>query len=196
MGDQGYVDFIDMRLNDPMLQGNDGKPHRVDPGVDDCEVREVKMGTSGKGNSTLEVSFVVLTEGPMKGRSMRQSYPIMPDNEFARARMKTLVVDACGVPQDEQGRFAPQSLIGCRISGEVIPNAYKAQNAKSGLMEDREGTKLVDEHPVAQPAPQVVQPVTQPRQGVVARRAPAAAAQAAAPPATQPSGNGQGQVRR
>lgn len=195
MGDQGYVDFIDMRLNDPALSGNDGKPRRVDPGLYDFDIREIKMDTSQAGNPTLVVSFIVLTEGPMKGRSMRQSYPIIPDNDFARNRMKTLVVDACGVPMDDQGRFSPQSLIGCRISGEVLPNAYKAHNAKTGLMEDREGTKLVDERPIAQPAPQVVQPTSQPRQGVVARRAPAAA-QAAAPPATQQPGNGQGQVRR
>jgi hypothetical protein len=196
MTDQGYVDFIDMRLNDPVLQSNDGRPRRVDPGTYEFEVHEIKMDTSQKGNPMLVVDFFVQTEGPMKGRMMRQYYPIMPDNVFARERMKTLVVDACGVPQDGLGRFAPQSLIGCHIVGDVIPQSYKALNAK-GLPEDREGTKLVSERPVAQPAPTPqVQPTTQPRQGVVARRAPAAAAAAAAPPAAQPSGNGQGQIRR
>lgn len=144
--DGNYVDFIDMRLNDPELEAWDGRARRVDPGFYDFEVDESKIGQSRAGNPTLELTFRVITPGDMENRTMRQSYVIMPDNDGARARMKS-VIAALGAKTDDEGRFAASSLVGLRMSGEVAVRTYDAMDPRTGQPVQREGSNILGEAP-------------------------------------------------
>ena len=165
---QQFVDYIDMRLNDPELEGWDGRSSRIEPGFYDFEVIEAKMGQSGKGNPTLVLNYRVASEGEMNGRTMRMSYAILPDNDGARRRMKNLI-SALGAETDPEGRFSPASLVGLQMRGEVIPNKYDDVDSRTGLPVTKDGTKLVGEEPIQ--AQQVQQSMPQGRP--VAQRRPA-----------------------
>jgi hypothetical protein len=148
MADQNnqFVDFIDMRLNDPELEAWDGRARRVDPGFYDFEVEEAKIGQSRAGNPTLELTFRVITPGEMENRTMRQSYVIMPDNDGARARMKNLI-SALGASTDGEGRFAASNLVGLRMSGEVALRTYETLDTRTGNQVQRESSSIIGEAP-------------------------------------------------
>lgn len=146
MAEQNFVDFIDMRLNDPELEAWDGRGRRVDPGFYDFEVDEAKIGQSRAGNPTLELTFRVLSAGDMENRTMRRSYAIMPDNDGARSRMKNLI-SALGAQTDEDGRFSASGLVGCRMSGEVTLRSYEAMDPRTGQPVQRESSDIIGEAP-------------------------------------------------
>jgi hypothetical protein len=181
-----YNDLIDMGLND--VEGWDGKTTKVDPGEYIFEVEKVSVDQSKKGNPTLACNFRVISEGPMKGRPMRQSYALMTDNEFSRRRMKALV-QALGVQLGENGEFSAQSLIGCQMQAEVIMNEYMAVDPRSGQQVPRQSAKIVGEKPVegaAAPtasAPAAAPAGAAPKNAPIARRAAPATAPA---PVTAP----------
>jgi hypothetical protein len=162
-----FVDFIDMRLNDPELEGWDGRSNRVEPGFYDFEVVDATMGQSGKGNPTLVLSYRVISDGEMSGRGMRQSYAILPDNDGARRRMKNLI-SALGAETDQDGRFSPAGLVGLQMHAEVITNTYDDIDPRSGQPVTKESSKLVGEEPIAQQAAQPAVPQGRP----VAQRRP------------------------
>lgn len=147
MADQNqFVDFIDMRLNDPELEAWDGRARRVDPGFYDFEVDEAKIGQSRNGNPTLELTFRVITPGDMENRTMRRSYAIMPDNDGARSRMKNLIT-ALGAQTDGEGRFSASGLVGLRMSGEVTLRTYEAMDPRTGQPVQRETSDIIGEAP-------------------------------------------------
>lgn len=165
MADQNeFVDFIDMRLNDPELQSWDGRSQPLDLGMYIFQVDKSSVDKSRAGNPVLLLSLKVVSEGPMLGRVTRQSYVIDPNKDASRRRMKC-VIDALGAPQDADGRFSVQGLTGLQMRAEVIANSWTDHNDKGEPVE-RTGTKVCGEEPVAAAAPQ---PTTQPRP-VVARR--------------------------
>jgi hypothetical protein len=163
-----FVDFIDMRLNDPELEGWDGRSSRVEPGFYDFEVTDAQMGQSGKGNPTLVLTYRVISDGEMSGRTMRQSYAILPDNDGARRRMKNLI-DALGAERDAEGRFSPAGLVGLQMHAEVITNTYDDIDPRSGQPVTKESSKLVGEEAIM--AQQPVQPAV-PQGRPVAQRRP------------------------
>jgi len=167
MPENQFVDFIDMRLNDPELEGWDGRSSRVDPGFYDFEVTDAQMGQSGRGNPTLVLSYRVISEGPMNGRGQRMSYAILPDNDGARRRMKNLIT-ALGAETDPEGRFSLQGLIGLQMHAEVVTNTYDDIDPRSGQTVTKESSKIVGEEPIVQAAPQPSVPQGRP----VAQRRP------------------------
>jgi hypothetical protein len=172
-----FVDYIPMRLNDPNIQSWDGRSSRVDPGTYDFEIVKVAFDQSRRGNRTLVVSGAVITDGPMKGRNMRNSY-VISDDDFARRRMKA-VIEATGAVLDEQGGFAAESLVGLHFTADVITDTFDDIDPKTGQPVSREvnkwiGERMVEGEHVAAPTP------PQPR---AAAPAPAAAGRRPAPPA-------------
>jgi hypothetical protein len=176
MADQNnqFVDFIDMRLNDPELEAWDGRARRVDPGFYVFEVDEASINQSRAGNPTLALTFRVISEGPMENRTMRRSYAIMPDNDGARSRMKCLI-DSLQAPQDEEGRFSASSLVGLQMQGEVVLRTFDTVDSRTGQPVSRETSDIIGEGPVevqqaAVGQPAVGRPVGQPVGQPVARR--------------------------
>lgn len=146
------------------------------------------MGVSGKGNPTLRLTYRVISEGPMQGRTTRQSYAILPDNDGARRRMKNLI-DALGVETDENHRFAPASMVGTQMRAEAIIEPYTDFDSRTGQNVTKEAVRIVGEEPLMveeAPAPQQRQAPVQQRQAPQGR-----------PVAQRRPGNNQGpQVRR
>ena len=139
---QQYLDFIDMRLNDPELEPWDGRSNRLDPGVYDFEVIKSEMDVSASGKPCMAVTFRVLSEGSVKGRTIRQKYPVDNENDASRRRMKSLI-DALQPERDPEGRFAPASLTGLQMHAEVVDNTYTALDGRTGTNVERTSSKIV-----------------------------------------------------
>lgn len=140
-----FVNPVPMNLNDPNIEALDGRTSQVEPGTYDFEIVKVGFGQSRSGNNTLVVTAVITSEGPMRGRQMRQKYVISND-AFALGRMKALT-DATGIETYENG-FDADSLIGQRFTADVIEDTYDATD-KTGQIVSRTATKWVGERPVA-----------------------------------------------
>jgi hypothetical protein len=162
-----FVDYIKMPgLNDPNVPAWDGTSRRVDPGTYDFEIVKVGSEQSRKGNNTLVVHAAVRTDGTMKDRQMRNSYVISTE-DYAVRRMKALL-QATGAIVDEQEGFAPESLIGCRFTADVVEDTFNDLDPKTGQQVSRTGTKWIGERAVegsarvTQPARPAAQPAAQP----------------------------------
>lgn len=141
-----FVDYIPMRLNDPTIQAWDGRQTRIEPGTYDFEIVKTAFDQSRRGNRTLVVTGSVVTEGPMKGRQMRNSY-VISDDDFARRRMKALV-EATGAVLDEQGGFTAESLVGLYFTADVIEDTFDDIDPKTGQPTSRTVTKWIGERQV------------------------------------------------
>jgi hypothetical protein len=176
-----FVDYISMNLSDPSVTAHDGRSQRIDPGTYDFEVTKAVFDQSRKGNRTLRVTAIVVSEDAMKGRSMVCSY-VISDDEFARRRMKA-IVEATGAQLDAQGGFSRESLIGLRFTGDVVIDTFDDIDAKTGLPVSRDVTKWIGERAYEGAAPvAAAKPAAAPAAAGGAPRRPAAPA--------APTGNG------
>ncbi|UCC74936.1 MAG: DUF669 domain-containing protein [Gemmatimonadota bacterium] len=146
MSDNNFSDYIDwMGVNDPELEPHDGERKMVEPGEYDFEITEVKQDQSRAGKPTLIVTASVLS-GAAKGRTIRNWYSLVGDNEFARRRIKALI-QATGVPVDGRGAFSAQAFVGCKFHGKVIEDTFTARN-QQGVEEERTWSKITCEAPI------------------------------------------------
>ncbi|MEX2717494.1 MAG: hypothetical protein Q6370_014435 [Candidatus Sigynarchaeota archaeon] len=138
-----FVDYINMNMSDPNLTPHDGRSSRIDPGTYDFEIREAKFDQSRKGNRTLRVTAQVISEGPMKGRTMVCSY-VISDDEFARRRMKA-IVEAAAIQLDASGGFMREAMIGARFTADVVTDEIDDIDSRTGQPTKREVTKWIGE---------------------------------------------------
>lgn len=126
------VHIGDLRLDDPTLEGWDGKTRQlVPPGEYVLEVIDAKQTVSKKGNPTLNVEYRIVSEGDAFGKTVKQWYSLDPGNEWSRKRLKHVLVDALQVPLTEGGGFSTGSMMGLQMSAEVVHETSKQWDEKN-----------------------------------------------------------------
>jgi hypothetical protein len=173
-----FVDYISMNLGDPSITAHDGRSQRVDPGTYDFEITKAVFDQSKKGNRTLRVTAMVISDdSPMKGRSLMGVY-VISDDEFARRRMKA-IVEASAIDLDPQGGFSREALTGARFTADVIIDTFDDIDSKTGQPVTKDFTKWIGERVYegsAAPVQQTAKPAAAPAAANAPRRPAAPAA--------------------
>jgi hypothetical protein len=177
-----FVDYISMNLGDPNITAHDGRSQRIEPGTYDFEITKATFDQSKKGNRTLRVTVMVVSDDAMKGRSMIGTYVISED-EFARRRMKALI-EAASIQLDASGGFSREALIGGRFTADVIIDTFDDIDSKTGLPVTKDFTKWIGERVYEGGAAPAARPAAAAAAPAVSNGAPRR------PAAPAPNGNG------